>query len=61
MKKKKKRRTRGVGSAEGLVASCDEQVNWGENHSLVIKDNFPHYNLREGQKFKKLYLNEMKK
>lgn len=42
------------GSTEGLVASCDEQVKWGENNTLVIKDNLPHYNFREGQKFSKL-------
>lgn len=51
----------GVGSTEELVASCDEQVKWGENNTLVMKDNLPHCNFSEGQKFKKLYLKQMKK
>lgn len=51
----------GVGSEKGLVASCDEQVKWGEDNTLVIKDNLPHQNFSEGQKFMKLYLKQMKK
>lgn len=51
----------GGGSTEGLLASCDEQVKWGENNTLVIKDNLPHYNFSERQKFDKLYLRKMRK
>lgn len=42
------------GSTEELVASCDEQVKWGENNTLVIKDNLPHYNFSEGTKVQQI-------
>lgn len=51
----------GGSSAKGLVASCDEEVKWGENNTLVITDNLLHYNFSEEQKFNKLYLRQMKK
>ncbi len=51
----------GSNSAEGLVASCDEQVKWGENNTLVIKDDLLQYNFNGGQKFSILYLKEWKK
>lgn len=51
----------GGGSIEGLVALSDEQVKWGENNTLLIKDSLLHYNFSEGQRFNKLYLRQMKK
>ena len=33
---------------------CDEQVKWGENNTLVIKDNLPHYNFSEGTKVQQI-------
>jgi len=44
------------GSTGSLVTFCDEQVKWGENNTLVIKYNLPHYNFSEGQKFNQLYV-----
>lgn len=46
----KQRVNSGGGSTEGLVPSCDEQVKWGENNTLVIKDNLLHCNFSERQK-----------
>lgn len=49
------------GTTERLEASCDEQVKWGENNTLVIKDNLQHCNFSGGDKFSKLYFKQMKK
>ena len=57
----KRRLSSGGGLTEGLLASCDEQVKWGENNTLVIKDNLRHYNFSNGQKISKLYLKENEK
>lgn len=39
----------GGGSTKRSLAPCDEKVKWGENNTLVIKDNLLHFNFRQGR------------